>query len=81
MVICWIFLGFPVLLNHLCSTHRVYVKPIPSKKDFFKPKSLPGKKGFVKPKSAKKGDDSSEACSDVVPFDLHKKQNDEAMRL
>ena len=27
-----------------------------------------GKKGSTKPKSAKKGDDSSEACSDVVPF-------------
>ena len=29
---------------------------------------LPGKKGFAKPKSTKKGDDSSEACLDVVPF-------------
>ena len=26
------------------------------------------KKGSTKPKSAKKGDDSSEACSDIVPF-------------
>ena len=30
---------------------------------------MPGKKGFAKPKSAKKGDDSSEAYSDVVPFE------------
>ena len=30
---------------------------------------VPGKKGFAKPKSAKKGDDSSEACSNVVPFE------------
>ena len=28
-----------------------------------------GKKGSAKPKSAKKGDDSSDACSDVVPFE------------
>ena len=30
---------------------------------------VPGKKGSTKPKSAKKGDDSSNACSDVVPFE------------
>ena len=30
---------------------------------------MPGKKGSAKPKSAKKGDDSSEAYSDVVPFE------------
>ena len=29
---------------------------------------VPGKKSSNKPKSAKKGDDSSKACSDVVPF-------------
>ena len=30
---------------------------------------VPGKKSSAKPKSAKKGDDPSEACSDVVPFE------------
>ena len=30
---------------------------------------VPGKKGSAKLKSAKKGDDSSEACSNVVPFE------------
>ena len=31
--------------------------------------SVPSKKGFAKSTSAKKGDDSSEACSDIVPFE------------
>ena len=30
---------------------------------------LPGKKGFAKPDFAKKGGDSSEACSNIVPFE------------
>ena len=30
---------------------------------------VPSKKGSAKPKSAKKGGDTSEACSDVVPFE------------
>ena len=30
---------------------------------------VPGKKGSAKPKSAKKGGDSSEACSNFVPFE------------
>ena len=31
--------------------------------------SVPSKKGFAKSKSAKKGTDSFEACSDIVPFE------------
>ena len=31
--------------------------------------SMPTKKSSTQPKSAKKGDDSSEACSDIVPFE------------
>ena len=31
--------------------------------------SVPGKKGFARSKSAKKGTDSFEACSDIVPFE------------
>ena len=30
--------------------------------------SVPMKKSFAKAKSTKKGDDSSETCSDIVPF-------------
>ena len=30
---------------------------------------VPSKKGFARSTSAKKGDDSSEACSDIVPFE------------
>ena len=30
---------------------------------------VPGKKGSAKPKSTKKGDDFSEACLDVIPFE------------
>ena len=48
----------PVIISQVCRK-KVKVTNIP----------MPGKKGFAKPKSAKKGDDSSEAYSDVVPFE------------
>ena len=50
--------GMPVIISQVCRK-KVKVTNIP----------MPGKKGFAKPKSAKKGDDSSEAYSDVVPFE------------
>ena len=50
--------GMPVIILQVCRK-KVKVTNIP----------MPGKKGFAKPKSAKKGDDSSEAYSDVVPFE------------